>query len=139
MAERYSRVKPVINKSIPTLVPKPLVSLSPKTNFATPDVKSMPDNYIRVIALPATTIESLPTIVSDAEFYESSKNCDEESCSSSTASLSMTICKPDVTLSSATDLVDALYELPTQGEWEQLILPRGGNQPLLETQDLVAV
>ena len=132
MAERYSRVKPILNKPVQNLVPKPqLASLSPRNDVVSSTITESHTAVTRNLLVIGDKIELLPSIVSE----------DDDSSKSSTESRFTAPQSKSVTFSVETegeDLVDALYELPTQGECEQLILPRTGFTPQ-ELSDFVAV
>jgi hypothetical protein len=133
MAERYTRAKPILNKPITNLVPKPqLASLTPRNDACT--VITISDQHhgvTRNLQVLSGSIELLPSIVSE----------DDDCSKSSTESRFTEPPNKAVAFSAETegeDLVDALYELPTQGEWEQLILPRT-SFTVQELSDYVAV
>jgi hypothetical protein len=80
---------------------------------------------------------NLPSIVSDSDLNDVSSR-EDETCSSENIT---TVTSNSSVSSSSTpspDVVDALYELPTEGEWEELILP-SGIFAIPEANDWVAV
>jgi hypothetical protein len=87
-------------------------------------------------------IVSLPSSSESDQHDTSSQDGDDDMSNVSADSFAISSnCVSSTSISNskseaATDIVDALYELPTQGEWEQLILPkayfvRSGNVDLI--------
>lgn len=75
--------------------------------------------------------DCLPSIVSESDQHDtSSQEGDDDMSNVSVDSFAISsncVSSTSISLSRSeapTDIVDALYELPTQGEWEQLILPK---------------
>ena len=116
MAERYARTKPLFNKIVANLEPKPLTCSSLRTDtfvsFCPPMTISLHEEHHSVM------IEPHPSIVSDADIREtSSQEGDDDSSSLSTDSLntcSMFVSNEYYSQSvGTTEDVDALHELPS--------------------------
>lgn len=138
MAERTSRIKPSYNRIVPNLVPKPLLCRQPTNDKFYPLSTSS-----QHIGISSHMFDCLPSIVSESDQHDtSSQDGDDDMSNVSADSFAISSnCVSSTSISNskseaATDIVDALYELPTQGEWEQLILPkayfvRSGNVDLI--------
>jgi hypothetical protein len=130
MAERYARSKPAIDKTIPNLVPKPL-TCSSSTNDAFASFYPQTTTSLNE-ARHFCMIDSRPSIVSDADVRDiSSQDDDDDSSSFSADSLTSTsIFASDEYFSESnatTEVVDALHELPSEGDKAYTSLPRISN------------
>lgn len=145
MSERYARAKPVLNKPVPNQFPKPLACLTPRNDAGIQAQTCIQSSPGVAVIFGNTMVDAVPSIVSEADHHESSSQDDDDFSNVSAESLiTPSICISNMfstrtaSAIAASDVVDALYELPSQGEWEQLILPRAGfaNKGI---SDLVAV